>query len=98
MKYPTIFSRIELRRTCLSCKGFEVHIYPRRHVTDLAELSFSEQESLAHILKEVVLRYDSLLDFSLPYMMVLHQAPPKGDYRHIIFILSFILSTIPRRS
>jgi UDPglucose--hexose-1-phosphate uridylyltransferase len=64
---------------------FEVHLYTTRHVPSLAELTSEEQEGLAVMLKEVLLKYDSLFGFSLPYMMVLHQAPPKGDYPHYHF-------------
>ncbi|NMB20793.1 MAG: galactose-1-phosphate uridylyltransferase [Firmicutes bacterium] len=68
---------------------FEVHIYAQRHITNLAELSYAEQESLAQMLKEVIVRYDDLFGFSLPYMMVIHQAPPKGDYPHYHFHIEF---------
>ncbi|HHT67907.1 MAG TPA: galactose-1-phosphate uridylyltransferase [Firmicutes bacterium] len=68
---------------------YEVHIYAQRHLTSLAELDFEEQESLASMLKEVVVKYDELFGFSLPYIMVLHQAPPKGDYPHYHFHIEF---------
>jgi UDPglucose--hexose-1-phosphate uridylyltransferase len=64
---------------------FEVHIYTSRHVPSLAEFTSEEQEGLAKVLKDVLLKYDSLFGFSLPYIMVLHQAPPKGDYPHYHF-------------
>ena len=41
------------------------------------------------MLKEVVVKYDELFGFSLPYIMVLHQAPPKGDYPHYHFHIEF---------
>lgn len=59
---------------------FEVHLYPKRHLQGLVELREEEQESLACLLKEVLVKYDGLFGFSLPYMMALHQAPSKGEY------------------
>lgn len=59
---------------------FEVHIYPKRHVQRLPELTPGEQEQLAALLKAVLVKYDELFGFPLPYMMVLHQAPSKGEY------------------
>lgn len=68
---------------------FEVHIYPRRHVQSLPQLNAAEQESLACLLKEVLVKYDSLFGFSLPYIMALHQAPTKGDYPFYHFHFEF---------
>lgn len=68
---------------------FEVHIYAQRHLGSLAELTDNEQRGLASILKEVLVKYDSLFGFSLPYMMVLHQAPPQGEYPHYHFHIEF---------
>lgn len=67
----------------------EVHIYAQRHLQSLTDFSEEERWGLAHILKEVMERYDTLFGFSLPYMMVLHQAPPKGDYPHYHFHIEF---------
>ncbi len=64
---------------------FEVHIYAQRHANSLLELTSDEQGGLAEVLKDVLIKYDSLFGFSLPYMMALHQAPPKGDYPHYHF-------------
>lgn len=68
---------------------YEVHIYPKRHVTSLAGFTSEEQRGLAEALKEVLITYDALFGFSLPYIMVLHQAPPKGDYHHYHFHIEF---------
>lgn len=57
---------------------YEVHILPREHRRCLPEFSDAEKRALAHILKTVLLKYDSLWRFSLPYMMVLHQKPTDG--------------------
>lgn len=68
---------------------FEVHIYAQRHVQSLADFTEEEKWGLAKILKKVMQNYDALFGFSLPYMMVLHQAPTKGDYPHYHFHIEF---------
>lgn len=65
---------------------YEVHVLPRRHVTDLTQLTDAEAWSLASALKAVTSGYDKLFDFSMPYIMVLHQAPTDGQehaYAHL---------------
>ncbi|MCL6630767.1 MAG: galactose-1-phosphate uridylyltransferase, partial [Armatimonadetes bacterium] len=57
---------------------YEVHILPREHRRCLLDFSREEKRSLAQILKVVLLKYDNLWGFSLPYMMVLHQKPTDG--------------------
>ncbi len=57
---------------------YEVHVVPKRHVTNMAELTDEEQYDLALALREMVWRYDNLFGFPLPYMMVMHQAPTDG--------------------
>ena len=60
---------------------YEVHLYSRRCATSIADLSSEERDDLARSLKQVLGGYDALFGFSLPYMMVLHQAPTDGgDY------------------
>ncbi len=55
---------------------YEVHVRARRHgVRRLADLQPSERRDLASALRDVVLRYDGLFGFELPYMMVLLEAP-----------------------
>lgn len=68
---------------------FEVHVYPKRHATSLAELTDEEKDCLAAVMKELLVKYDALFDFSLPYIMALHQAPTKGDYPHYHFHIEF---------
>ena len=57
---------------------YEVHVYPRRHVESLAELSGEEVEHLADALRVVVASYNQLFGFSLPYIMAVHQRPCRG--------------------
>ena len=57
---------------------YEVHIYARRCVPSMADLTGAEKEALAHALKRLLMGYDALFGFSLPYVMVMHQAPTDG--------------------
>jgi UDPglucose--hexose-1-phosphate uridylyltransferase len=63
---------------------YEVHLYARRCVPSMAELEDPERQDLARVLKKLLLGYDALFGFSLPYMMVMHQAPTDGgDYEDV---------------
>ena len=57
---------------------YEVHVYARRCAPSIADLSAEERRDLARVLKRVLVGYDRLFGFSLPYMMVMHQAPTDG--------------------
>lgn len=57
---------------------FEVHLAAREHLGSLADMSRSDQTSLAKAIKAVATAYDNLFGFSLPYMMVMHQRPTDG--------------------
>jgi len=62
---------------------YEVHLYPRTHRGCLLEFDGDERSAFAEILKAVMVKYDSLFGFSLPYMMIMHQAPTDGRrYQH----------------
>ena len=63
---------------------YEVHLYADRNATSIAGLSNAEREDLARTLKRLLLGYDELFGFSLPYVMVMHQAPTDGrDYEDL---------------
>ncbi|MEP7270767.1 MAG: galactose-1-phosphate uridylyltransferase [Acidobacteriota bacterium] len=69
---------------------YEVHILARRHLQALPDLTEGEELHLAEILKDVLVRYDSLFGFSFPYMMVMHQRPTDdGDYDYYHFHIEF---------
>jgi UDPglucose--hexose-1-phosphate uridylyltransferase len=68
---------------------YEVHVFSRRHAGDLAEFGDGEERALAEILKWVTSKYDNLYGFSFPYMMVLHQAPTRGNYPYFHFHVEF---------
>ena len=57
---------------------YEAHVYAKRCTPSIADLGPSERGDLAHVLKRLLTGYDDLFGFSLPYMMVMHQAPTDG--------------------
>ena len=57
---------------------YEVHLYARRCVPSIADLLAEERRDMASVLKRLLVGYDRLFGFSLPYMMVMHQAPTDG--------------------
>ena len=57
---------------------YEVHIMARRHASSLLELTDPERWALARLLKTVLVGYDELFGFSLPYIMAIHQMPTDG--------------------
>jgi UDPglucose--hexose-1-phosphate uridylyltransferase len=62
---------------------FELLLLPRHHVLRLPDLSGPERDSLADILKRLLIRYDNLFETSFPYSMGWHGAPlDNADYRH----------------
>jgi UDPglucose--hexose-1-phosphate uridylyltransferase len=63
---------------------YEAHVYARRCAPSIADLGAEERRDLARILKRLLVGYDRLFGFSLPYMMVMHQAPTDGgDYEGV---------------
>jgi UDPglucose--hexose-1-phosphate uridylyltransferase len=58
---------------------YEVHLYARRCTSSIADLSGEERWDMARVLKRLLVGYDRLFGFSLPYMMVMHQAPTDGE-------------------
>jgi UDPglucose--hexose-1-phosphate uridylyltransferase len=62
---------------------FETLLVPRRHVLRLTDLSESERNSLADILRRLLIRYDNLFETSFPYSMGWHGAPyGEGEFSH----------------
>jgi UDPglucose--hexose-1-phosphate uridylyltransferase len=58
---------------------YEVHLYAHRCVPSIADLLAEERRDMASVLKRLLVGYDRLFGFSLPYMMVMHQAPTDGE-------------------
>lgn len=68
---------------------YETMVLPRRHVTRMTELSSTEKDSLADIIKRLTTIYDNLFNCSFPYSMGWHGAPTgprlESDERHWVF-------------
>ncbi|MBS7287846.1 MAG: galactose-1-phosphate uridylyltransferase [Candidatus Freyarchaeota archaeon] len=65
---------------------YELHVYSKRHVQSLPELTEEERFSLADALRTVTATYNSLFGFQMPYIMAIHQKPTDGksyDYYHL---------------
>jgi UDPglucose--hexose-1-phosphate uridylyltransferase len=54
---------------------FEIHIAPRRSVTDFVALDEAASSSFAPIAKEVLQRLDGVFGVTMPYIASWHQAP-----------------------
>ncbi|HMO50842.1 MAG TPA: UDP-glucose--hexose-1-phosphate uridylyltransferase [Kiritimatiellia bacterium] len=61
---------------------YEMLILPRRHVLRLPDLTGTERDALADVLKKILSRYDNLFETSFPYSMGWHGAPG-GDERDV---------------
>lgn len=62
---------------------YETLLVPHRHILRLDELTATEKDSLALILKALTAKYDNIFQVSFPYSMGWHGAPTlKGDYAH----------------
>jgi len=58
---------------------FETLLLPRRHVRQFSELTDTERDALAEILKRLLTRYDNLFQTSFPYSMGWHGMPFNGE-------------------
>ena len=68
----------------------EVHICSRRHFGTLLDLQERETGDLASMLSIVRRKYDNLYGFLMPLMMVLRQAPAKGEHPYFHFEIHFL--------
>ncbi|MCE5324086.1 galactose-1-phosphate uridylyltransferase [bacterium] len=69
---------------------YEVYIFSKKHHQCMVTFDGRERCDLANILKVVLQKYDNLWGMSLPYMMIMHQAPTDGrDYNHYHFHIEF---------
>ena len=57
---------------------FETIVVSRRPVAHLGELTDTERDQLADIVKRLTTRYDNLFGISFPYSAGIHQAPTDG--------------------
>lgn len=61
--------------------SYEVHLYPTDHIQGLSDFRSKHITGFAKALKSISKMYDTLFNFTLPYMMVIHQAPSNsGDF------------------
>jgi UDPglucose--hexose-1-phosphate uridylyltransferase len=68
---------------------YEVHVYPRRHISFFTEMTPSEKFDLAVTLKVVTSKYDSLFDNEFPYMMEIFQSPVNPVMKNFHFHIEF---------
>jgi UDPglucose--hexose-1-phosphate uridylyltransferase len=61
---------------------YETHVYPIQHLQCLPDMTDKQRFGFAAILKQIITIYNSLFDFSLPYIMVIHQRPTDKEYKH----------------
>lgn len=57
---------------------YEVYLAPKKHQASITEFSREDMNDLALTLKGLLVKYDLLFQISLPYIMVIHQAPTDG--------------------
>jgi len=69
--------------------AYETYVAPLRSVPTIADLDDHERRDLAVVLRDVVIRFDNLWRMPFPYVMVLHQAPVKGDASGSHFHIEF---------
>ncbi len=70
---------------------YETLLVPKRQVTAIVDFDARERQRLAEILKTLLVGYDRLFGFSLPYIMALHQRPTDGqDYPYVRFYIEFL--------
>jgi UDPglucose--hexose-1-phosphate uridylyltransferase len=68
---------------------YEVHLAPVAHRGGLMDLDAEDDESFARLLKGLLQKYDRLFSRPLPYVMAMHQKPPRRDGRHHHFHIEF---------
>jgi len=65
--------------------SYEVHIYANKHLPSFNDFTEKEEIDLAAILKTLMMKFDNLFGFVLPYIMAIHQQPTNGtgkEYSH----------------
>lgn len=58
---------------------FETMVLSKRHLGGFQELTDTEKNSLADIIKRLTIRYDNLFSISFPYSAGFHAAPTDGE-------------------
>ena len=66
------------------------HIYPKKHLQNINELSQSEKKDLASILKLILIKLNNLFHGKHSFEMIFHQEPTDGnDYNYYHFHIEF---------
>lgn len=73
----------------------ELHLLPKRKISDLAQLSESEADELAIVYKKLLQAVDGLYETPTPYISAWHQAPMIENRERIRLMLQI---TSPRRA
>lgn len=63
--------------------AYEIWVAPRRRVATLDALEPEERRDLARCLKRCLLKLDGLWQRTMPYVLVAHQAPLRGDHAYV---------------
>lgn len=58
---------------------YETMLMPKRHILRITDVNETEKQSLAEIMKRLLIKYDNLFQCSFPYSMAWHGAP-SGKY------------------
>jgi UDPglucose--hexose-1-phosphate uridylyltransferase len=59
---------------------YETYLAPKAHQASMAEWTAADVDDLAAVLKGLLVKFDALFGRPFPYVMVVHQAPPRdGD-------------------
>jgi UDPglucose--hexose-1-phosphate uridylyltransferase len=73
---------------------FETMILPKRHIVRLDELTRVEVDTLAQLMKQLLVKYDNLFECEFPYSMGFHFAPSgrflNEDMSHWQLHLSYV--------
>jgi UDPglucose--hexose-1-phosphate uridylyltransferase len=68
----------------------EGQIYSHRHFQSLADMTDREQNDLAALILTVRQKYDRLFGAPMPLMMIVRQAPAKGEHPYFHFHVEFL--------
>lgn len=61
---------------------YEIYVAPKAHRASIADCSPNELDDMAECLLAVTRKLDGLFEFSMPYIMCLHQAPTVPGYEY----------------
>ncbi|QCC52540.1 galactose-1-phosphate uridylyltransferase [Halapricum salinum] len=59
--------------------AYEMHVYADDHLPSIADFEERHLDDLGRMLKDMIVRYDGLFGFELPYVMAVHQEPTTAE-------------------